>query len=239
MKTHHILSILAFTLFIGSCSRPEPKKDDEEYVPPAPVERVADFESDMPAYKFEFGSLALNINVKDLDHRVFKHFGHFYTEDYNIYRLDRVDYLAESYFIDEVNLYFIDSLLVRIQAFLKEDKTDEFLRKYGSAKISIDDYHNKTLLKTEKVVTKKNGKYTINEKLDAYTLKWIRKDLDISYQVSKKADTGRIMQAQELQAFNDKRQRYKLTFQTKDFENQLAWVKWESYQESKKKQKTR
>jgi len=235
VKVSHFLPIVLLALFMSSCSRPEPVEEKEEYIPPPPVERVADFDSDMPTYKFQFGSLALNLNVKDIDHHVFKHFGEFYTKDFNIYRLDRVDYLAESYFIDDINLYFIDSLLVKIQAYLKEDRTDEFLRKYGRATISIDDYHNKTLLKSEKVLSKKNGKYQINEKLDAYTLKWIRKDLDIAYQVSKKADQGEILQAQEMKGFDDKRQRFKLTFQTKDYDLQLDWIKWEATQESKKK----
>ncbi|MFY0593067.1 hypothetical protein [Roseivirga sp.] len=239
MKSNLQFGLLSLLILISACSRPEPIEEKEEFVPPPPVEKVADFDSDMPAYKFELASLSLNINVADIDHRVFKHFGEFYTEDFNIYRLDRIDYLAEAYFINEVNLYFIDSLLVKIQAYLKEDRTNEFIRKYGSAKISIDDYHNKSLLKSEKVVTKKDGKYQINEKLDAYTLKWIRKELDISYEVSKKADTGAIMESQEIRSFDDKRQRYKLTFQTKDYENQLAWVKYESFQNSKKKKRAR
>lgn len=225
-------------MLFSACSRPEPVKE-ATYTPAPKVEKIADFGSDMPAYKFEFGSLALNQNLKDIDHLVFKHFGEFYSEDFNIYNLDRIDYLAESYFIDDINLYFIDSLLVKIQAYLREDRTDEFLRKYGKAKIVISDYHNKDLLKTEKVLTKKNGKYQVNENLNAYTLKWIRRDLDIHYQVSKKGDSTEILQAQDLKSFDDKRQRYKLTFQTKDYENQLAWVKWESLQDSKAKKKSR
>lgn len=234
LKTRNLSYLIALFLLLNACSRPEPVKE-ETYTPAPKVEKVADIGADMPAYKFEFGSLALNQNLKNIDHLVFKHFGEFYTEDFNIYRLDRIDYLAESYFIDDINLYFIDSLLVKIQAYLREDKTHEFLKKYGKAKIVINDYHNKDLLKTEKVLTKKNGKYQVNEKLDAYTLKWIRRDLDIHYQVSKKADTSEILQAQDIRGFDDKRQRYKLTFQTKDYENQLAWVKWESLQDSKKK----
>lgn len=238
LKTHNLFLLVVPFILLNACSKPDPVKE-ETFTPAPKVEKVADFGSDIPSYKFEFGSLALNQNLKNIDHLVFKHFGEFYTDDFNIYRLDRIDYLAESYFIDDINLYFIDSLLVKIQAYLREDKTDEFLRKYGKAKIVINDYHNKDLLKTEKVLTKKNGKYQVNEKLDAYTLKWIRRDLDIHFQVSKKADTSQILQAQEIRGFDDKRQRYKLTFQTKDYENQLAWVKWESVQESKKRKRTR
>lgn len=226
--------VLIFTIL--ACSRPAPIEEDKEEVSEPIVEKRekrADFDSDMPSYKFEFSSLALNQNVKDLDHFVFKRYGEFYTEDFTIYRLDRIDYLAESFEIDDINLYYIDSLLVKIQVLLREDNTDKFLRRYGRAKISIDDYHNKKLLETEKVLVQKDGKYQVNEKLDAFTLKWLRKDLDIQYSVSRKPDSLRVLAAKESKSFDDKSKNFKITFQTKDFDRQLAWIKWESYKDSK------
>lgn len=171
--------------------------------------------------------------MKDLDLRVFKHYGEFFTDDFTIYRLDRIDYLAESYFIDDINLYFIDSLLVKIQAYLREDRSHEFLNRYGAAKIYINDYHNKKLLENESVLVKKNDKYTINEKLDYYTLKWKREQTNIEYVVNKKVDSTKTLAPDDIRYFDDDRHRFKLTFQTYDFENQLAWVKWESYKESR------
>lgn len=215
-----------------SCS--EPARVEEEVILPleeAPKEE--DLSSNIPRYKFEFSSLSLNQNVKDLDHFVFKHFGEFYTEDFNVYRLDRLDYLAEASEIDNINLYYIDSLLVKIQVYMREDMTDKFLRRYGSAKISINDYHNKKLLETEEVLVKNNGKYQVNEKLDAFTLKWIRDDLDIEYNVSRKPDSLLLVLGLEEKNVESKSNNFQITFQTKDFENQLAWVKWKSYQESK------
>lgn len=233
LKTSYLVLLLSL-LAAYSCSTPKTPVEEVFSQPEAVVKTItSDIDADMPTYKFQFASLSLNQHMRDIDPIVFEHYGEFYTEDFSIYRLDRIDYLAESYFIDDINLYYIDSLLVKIQAYLREDRTDEFLRKYGKAKIYIHDYKNKKLLETEQIITKKEGKYRVNEKLDAYKLKWLRKDLDIEYSVSKKADTSTILKPQDIRHFDDKRQRYKLTFQTKDFDNQLAWVKWESYKQSK------
>ncbi|NVK85616.1 MAG: hypothetical protein HWE21_14930 [Cytophagia bacterium] len=231
-----ILALSLITLLIASCSAPQKEPDKLETLPEVVEEvkepRTAVF-ADMPNYQFEFSSLKLNQHMKDLDLRVFKHFGEFYTDEFTIYRLNRIDYLAESYFIDDINLYFIDSLLVKIQAYLREDKSHEFLNRYGAAKIYINDYHNKKLLETEKVLVKDNGKYRINENLDYYTLRWKREETDIEYVVNKKADSTMTIAADDIRYFDDKRHRFKLTFQTYDYENQLAWVKWESYKEAR------
>lgn len=231
-----ILLSLIFISILFSCSAPQKEPDKLEQLPEV-VEEVREPKTrmfvDMPNYQFEFGSLELNQHMKDLDLRVFKHFGEFYTDDFTIYRLDRIDYLAESYFIDDINLYFIDSLLVKIQAYLREDKSHEFLNRYGAAKIYINDYHNKKLLETENVLTKEDGKYKINEKLDYYTLRWKRGTTDIEYVVNKKADSTKTLAPDDIRYFDDKRHRYKLTFQSFDYENQLAWVKWESYKEAR------
>lgn len=223
-------------LLVISCSAPQKEPEQLETIPEVvqevdqPRTRVY---ADMPNYQFQFGSLQLNQHMKDIDLRVFKHYGEFYTDDFTIYRLNRIDYLAESYFIDDINLYFIDSLLVKIQAYLREDKSHEFLNKYGAAKIYINDYHNKKLLETEKVLIKDDGKYRINENLDYYTLRWKRGETDIEYIVNKKADSTKTIAADDIRYFDDKRHRFKLTFQSYDYDNQLAWVKWESYKEAR------
>lgn len=233
-KSITLFSILL--LVICSCSAPQKEPDKLEELPEV-VETVNEPKTrviaEMPNYQFQFGSLELNQHMEDLDLRVFKHYGEFYTDDFTIYRLDRIDYLAESYFIDDINLYFIDSLLVKIQAYLREDKSHEFLNKYGAAKIYINDYHNKKLLENENVLVKSNGKYKINENIDYYTLKWKREDTDIEYVVNKKADSTMTIAADDIRYFDDKRHRYKLTFQTSDYDYQMAWVKWESYKEAR------
>ncbi|MBO3697989.1 hypothetical protein [Roseivirga sp. E12] len=231
-----LASVVFLILLTFACSKPAQVEEDKEEIPePVVEERVkkADFDTDIPSYKFEFSSLALNQKIEDLDDFVFKHYGEFYTEDFNIFRLDRIDYLAESHEIDDINLYYIDSLLVKIQVYLREDKTDEFLRRYGRAKIQINDYHNKKLLETEKVLVQKEGKYQVNDKLDAFSLKWDRKNLDIKYDVSRKPDSLYTQSSENFGGFDDKSKHFKITFQTKDFDNQLAWIKWESYKDSK------
>jgi len=237
MKKLTSLVLLVSLVLIGlGCSKPKEVEEEQQEIPmPKEVEREkrAVVEADIPTYKFEFSSLALNQRIEDLDGFVFKHYGEFYTEDFNIFRLDRIDYLAESHEIDDINLYYIDSLLVKIQVYLRADKTDEFLRRYGRAKIQINDYHNKKLLETEKVLVQKNGKYQVNDKLDAFSLKWDRQDLDIRYDVSRKPDSLYTESPEDFKGFDDKFKHFKLTFQTKDFDHQLAWIKWESYKDSK------
>ena len=230
-------SLLFYTLIFTSfaCSIPAPIEEDKEEVTEPTIEereKRAVFDTDVPSYKFEFSSLALNQNVKELDQFVFKRYGEFYTEDFTIYQLDRIDYFAEAYEMEDINLYYIDSLLVKIQVFLRDDKTDEFLRKYGRAKIQIHDLHNKKLLETEKVLILKEGRYQVNGNLDAFTIKWPRNDLDIKYAVSRKPDSLGTQVSNEFNSLDNKSTSFKITFQTKDFDRQLAWIKWESYIDS-------
>jgi hypothetical protein len=224
--------LLLFSIL--SCGTPNEEEQQEAETPletigekRAPIPQIS---IDIPDYQFEFNSLKLNENMDKINLSAFKHYGEFYTDDFTIYRLDRLDLLADSYYIDDINLYFIDSLLVKIQAFLREDKSSEFLRKYGKATISINNYRNKKLLEQENVLERVNGRLQINENIDQYTLKWKRQELDIAYAVNKQADSTA---SKVTKLLDDKNQRYKLTFQTKDFNNQMAWVKWEAYKESR------
>lgn len=189
----------------------------------------------VPDHQFSISDLQLNVHMKDLDLKGFKSYGEFYTEDFVIYRLSRIDYLQEAYFIDDINLYFIDSTLVKVQAFLREDRSNSLISRYGRAKIFISDYHNKKLLETEKVLTKVGGKTRINDKLDQYTLKWDREGLNISYQVNKKADTTALKNKEysAIKLASGDQYRFKLTFESKNFQDQLAWVKWEAHKDAR------
>lgn len=229
----HAFYLIIILSIAFSCSAPQKEEDKKEEVieamptKSAPIPQIS---VDIPESQFSFSSLKLNLSIDDIDMKPFKHYGEFYTDDFTIFRLDRIDYLAESYYIEDINLYFIDSLLVKIQAFLREDKTDEFLRKYGKAKILINNYHNKKLLENESVLQRVNGKVRINEDIDQYRLKWDRELLDIEYIVNKQADATA---SKVTRLLDDKNHRYKITFQTKDFDNQMAWVKWEAYKEAR------
>ena len=58
------------------------------------------------------------------------------------------------------------------------------------------------------------------------------KEADIEYIVDKKLDSTAVLQANDIRQFDDKRHCYKITSTTKDFNDQMAWVKWESYKQS-------
>ncbi|MCE7997211.1 MAG: hypothetical protein HEP71_34945 [Roseivirga sp.] len=229
--------LLISLILISSCKAPEKEEPKEPVaaveVPEEPPETYIN--SRIPDHQFSITDFQINEKLENLDLKGFKHFGEFYTDDFTIFRLSRIDYLAEAHFIDDINLFFIDSVLVKMQAFLRVDRTNDFLGQYGRAKIYVSDYSNKKLLETESVLTKVNGKTRINEKLNQYTLKWVREELDISYEVNKKVDTTAFKgkEYSEIKLASGDQYRYKLTFQSRDFENQMAWVKWESYKESR------
>ena len=216
-----------------------PAKEETQEAAPQEVAEESEPETAiyvrMPDHQFSISDLGIDQHINDLDLKAFESYGEFYTEDFVIYRLNRIDYLAEAYFIDDINLYFIDSTLVKMQAFLREDKSNDFISRYGRAKIYITDYHNKKLLETEKILIKVNGKTQINSKLDQYTLKWDRNGMDISYAVNKKADTTAVKgkEYSEMKLASGDQYRYKLTFQSKDFANQMAWIRWEAYKDSR------
>ena len=231
--THLSSFLILITVFgfLTSCQQPEEKTTrniiEKEQLPQTAID------TETANYQFKFSSLKLHDHLREVDLRAFKHFGEFYTKDFSIYRLDRIDYLEENLFIDDINLYFIDSTLVKIQAFLREDRGNHFINRYGNAKISIDNDHNKRLLEKEKILIKKNGKYSINEKLDHYTLKWLKEDSDIFYRVNKNPDTPHVIDTVYFSHTKKKNQQFKLTIQTKDFNHQMEWVKWESYKVSR------
>ena len=230
-----IVTLLVITVW--GCKEPEKEETPPEAVKQEIAEEIPEtaIYVRVPDYQFSFGSLALNQHLDSMDLRAFKHYGEFYTEDFSIYTLGRIDYLAEAYFIDDINLYFIDSVLVKVQAFLREDRSNEFISKYGKAKIFISDAYNKSLLKDEKLVTRVNGKMQINDKLDQYRLKWTRETADIYYEVNKKMDSLQVANGgvPDMRVTPGGSYRYKLTIQTQDFQHQMAWVKWESYKESR------
>ena len=231
------LALIVFCFLLWNCSAPQKEPDEvikvEEVAEVAEGPRTA-VASTIPTYKLEFSSLELNMPLADLDQRVFKHYGEFFTKDFTIFQLDRVDYLAESHYIDQINLYFIDSALVKIQAFLREDKSSDLINQFGKAKIVVSDYYNRKLLETEKVLVNQGGKYKINENLNQFKFKWIRENADIEYELNEKVNPDSSYTTPKYASIlNPNNFKYKLTFQAKDFDHQMAWIKWESYKESR------
>ncbi len=235
MKKAALLILVTLPALLLSCIENKPL--EEPVGSPEPVvEKQAPktiISVSIPDFTFSLSDLTINKHLDSMDLRAFTHFGEFYTEDFTIYRLDRIDFLAEAYFIDDINLFFIDSVLVKIQAFLREDRSNEFMRSYGKASISINDYHNKKLLEQEDLLVKVDGRTRINQKLDNFTLRWDREELDISYHVNKKNDSTQVENKTRLKSLGEDNYRYKLNFQAKDFDNQLAWIKWEGYKQAR------
>jgi hypothetical protein len=78
------------------------------------------------------------------------------------------------------------------------------------------------------------GKYKINENLNQFKLKWTRENADIEYELNEKANPDSIYVTPKYASIlNPNNFKYKLTFQAKDFDYQMAWIKWESYKESR------
>ena len=225
-----LITILLFTIGCSAPKKEVPQKKAVEEVEQAPRVPIASVNSSIPKYKFSFSSLELGMSISELDQRVFKHYGEFYTKDFSVYQLDQIDYLAESHYISNIDLIFIDSLLVQIQAFLTVDKSNDFINQFGRAKLLINDHHNKTLLETESALTKTSKGYSINKNLDQFRLKWVREDADIEYEVNKKpnTDSTSVNMARFSSMGNPNGFKYKLTFQVSDFQYQMALIEWES-----------
>jgi len=234
MKHLVIPIVLLFSFCLYSCNRAkeeEKKIEEVEEIEFEKSEPIVSISVKVPDYQFQFEDLKLNQHIKDMDLRAFKHYGEFYTEDFSIFRLDRIDFLAESHEIEDIELFFIDSVLVKVHAFLRKDFSTLFIKKYGKAKIAIHDYHNKKILEKENLIVKVNGRSRLNSSLDNYTLKWKREESDIFYNVDRNNDYSRANKIAVINNGFDERDkiRYKLTTQTKDFRDQMSWVKWESY----------
>ena len=238
MKKLVISSLLLLSVLLIACNKPKEVEKEKEEVEEIVFEKskpIPSISVEIPDYRFKFEDLKINEHIDNLDLRAFKHFGKFYTEDFSIFSLDRIDFLAESYEIEDIELFFIDSLLVKIQAFLRKDFSSRYMRRFGKAKISINDYSNKKLLEQEDLIVRVNGRSQINSKLDNYTLQWNRQELDIFYNVNRSNDIRRgnsMIPINNLKNDMDKF-RYKLTVQSKDFKDQLSWIQWESYKEGR------
>lgn len=225
-------------LLIISCNKAEEIVDEKVEVIEAPVEQpkpVSSIEIEIPDYQFSLEEMRINEHIKDMDLRAFKHYGEFYTEDFSIYRLDRIDYLAESFEIKDINLFFIDSLLVKIQTFYRDNKSTRFMKRFGKAKIAINDYESKKILETEDLIVKVDGKNMINSKVENYTINWKRNELDIIYYVNKNniSRKGSLVLPVNNQVSDNNRMIFELTVQALDFDNQMQWIKWESYKQGR------
>jgi hypothetical protein len=239
MKRLVTAAILLLLLFNISCKRAEEIVEEKtEEVVEVPVEQAAPLtkvEVEIPDYQFSLEEMRINEHMADMDLRAFKHYGEFYTDDFSIFRLDRIDFLAESFEIEDINLFFIDSLLVKIQTFYRGNQSTRFMKRFGKAKIAINDYESKKALETEKLIVKVDGKNRINSKVENYTLNWERNELDIIFYVNKNniSRKGSLSLPMNNRTSGNSRMIFELTVQATNFDDQMAWIKWESYKEGR------
>jgi len=238
MKKLVTTGISLILLINFGCKRAEEIVDEKTEVVEIPVEQpqpVSTIEIEIPEYQFSMEEMRINEHMGDMDLRAFKHYGEFYTEDFSIFRLDRIDYLAESFEIQDINLFFIDSLLVKIQTFYRDNQSTRFMKRFGKAKIAINDYESKKVLETEKLIVNVDGKNRINSKVENYTLNWQRNELDILFYVNKNnvSRKGSLILPMNNRSSKNDRMIFELTVQATNFDNQMAWVKWESYKQGR------
>ena len=75
------------TLICLSCSAPQTEASHSEaIIPHETVTKVTtpEITVDIPNYQFSFANLRLNQTLDATDLTVFKHYGEFYTEDFNL-----------------------------------------------------------------------------------------------------------------------------------------------------------
>ena len=238
MKRLVTIAISVLILLNISCKRAEEIVEEKIELVEVPVEQpkpISKIEVEIPDYQFSLEDMRINEHIGDMDLRAFKHYGEFYTEDFSIFRLDRIDYLAESFEIEDINLFFIDSLLVKIQTFYRGNQSTRFMKRFGKAKIAINDYESKKALETEKLIVKVDGKNRINSKVENYTLNWQRNELDIIYYVNKNnvIRKGSLALPMKNRTSSNNRMIFELTVQATNFDDQMAWVKWESYKQGR------
>ena len=109
------------------------------------------------------------------------------------------------------------------------------MKRFGKAKIAINDYESKKVLETEKLIVNVDGKNRINSKVENYTLNWQRNELDILFYVNKNnvSRKGSLILPMNNRSSKNDRMIFELTVQATNFDNQMAWVKWESYKQGR------
>lgn len=182
-----------------------------------------------PKHKFQFDQLDLNQNLSEVNLDQFKKYGSFYTREFTIYQINDLDLLEDNQYISEIYLYFIDSTLLKIQAFTTKNMADFFLSKYGGAKLVLKDRFNRELVMTEGAIRKKSGKVVMNRNLSNYKLKWRSAERLISYQVDetsqKNFEALEELVNEENQQKIKVRPSYVFTIQSNDYPRLLAQIK--------------
>jgi hypothetical protein len=172
--------------------------------------------------QFRFSDLKLFQPLNALHQGHFKKYGTFYSKDFAIYHINDQDAFKNEDHLLEVYLYYIDSMLYKIQALTTKNMASDFLETYGgSAKLVLNDKYNKKIAKTEPFLRRKNGRLIVNKRFTNYKIKWKNDRAVITYKVNENFYKIRLSE-DRMTPLNIPKPKYTLTLESKTYEQKLA-----------------
>ncbi|MEM8894677.1 MAG: hypothetical protein AAGC88_08875 [Bacteroidota bacterium] len=127
----------------------------------------------------------LNAELEDLPLDFSQLHGEFFDERAHFYILKKPNMNLFGSPVEQVTLYFIDSVLAKSSYRLETNISNRLINSLGKFSIKALNDSNSVKMKTAKVVTKENGWYRLNPDLDQYQLSWKRREYNIYMKVHK------------------------------------------------------
>jgi hypothetical protein len=128
----------------------------------------------------------LNANLDELPVDFSQLHGKFFGERAHFYIIKRPNMDLFGSPVEQVTLYFIDSVLAKSSYRLESNISNRLINSLGKFSIKALNDSNSVMMKTAKVVTKENGWYRLNPDLSQYQLSWKRREYNIYMKVRKK-----------------------------------------------------
>ncbi|MEQ9300529.1 MAG: hypothetical protein RIF33_18295 [Cyclobacteriaceae bacterium] len=125
----------------------------------------------------------LNANLDELPLDFSQLHGEFFSERAHFYILKRPNMNLFGSPVEQVTLYFIDSVLAKSSYRLESNISNRLINSLGKFSIRALNDSNSVMMKTAKVVTKENGWYRLNPDLSQYQLSWKRREYNIYMKV--------------------------------------------------------
>lgn len=127
----------------------------------------------------------LNANLSELPLDFSQLHGQFFGERAQFYIIKRPNMNLFGSPVEQVTLYFIDSVLAKSSYRLETNISNRLINSLGRFSIKALNDSNSVTMKTAKVVTKVNGWYRLNPDLNQYQLSWKRREYNIYMKVHK------------------------------------------------------
>ncbi len=125
----------------------------------------------------------LNASLDDLPLDFSQLHGEFFSERAHFYIVKRPNMNLFGSPVEQVTLYFIDSVLAKSSYRLETNISNRLINSLGKFSIRALNDSNSVMMKTAKVVTKENGWYRLNPDLNQYQLSWKRREYNIYMKV--------------------------------------------------------